>query len=207
MLKNLLVEFIGAFFLVLVIGMTVIPPGNSPMAPLAIGTILAVMVYAGGQFSGGHYNPAVTLAACIRGACKPSMLFPYWVAQLGAAAVASVLVLKFKAGTAPQLMQPEFMSAFIAEFIGTFALCYVVLCTATSKKSEGNSFYGFAIGFTVFACATALGGISGGAFNPAVALGLGVTGILEGGSLMPHFIAQLCAAALAAAVFKTASAE
>jgi aquaporin Z len=207
MLKNLLVEFIGAFFLVLVVGMTVIPPGNSPLAPLAIGTILAVMVYAGGQFSGGHYNPAVTLAACIRGACRFSMLFPYWVAQLGAASVASILVLRFKAETAPQLMRPEFMNAFIAEFIGTFALCYMVLATATSKKSEGNSFYGFAIGFTVFACATALGGISGGAFNPAVALGLGITGIVEGSALCPHLIAELCAAGLAAAVFRVVSAD
>ena len=207
MLKNILVEFIGAFFLVLVVGMTVIPPGNSILAPLAIGSVLAVMIYAGGQFSGGHYNPAVTLAACIRGACSFSMLIPYWVAQLGAAAIASVLVLRFKAETAPQLMRPDFANAFIAEFIGTFALCYMVLCTATSKKCEGNSFYGFAIGFTVFACAVALGGISGGAFNPAVALGLGVTGIVEGASLMPHIIAELCAAALAAAVFKVVSAD
>ncbi len=61
-MKKYVVEFIGTFFLVLTIGMVVIEPGAGALAPLAIGSALAVMVYAGGHISGGHYNPAVTLA-------------------------------------------------------------------------------------------------------------------------------------------------
>ena len=61
-MKNYIVEFIGTFFLVLVIGLTVIEPGAGKFAALAIGATLMVMVYAGGHISGGHYNPAVTFA-------------------------------------------------------------------------------------------------------------------------------------------------
>jgi aquaporin Z len=67
--KALIVEFIGTFFLVLVIGLTVVSPGAGDMAPLAIGATLMVMVYAGGHLSGGHYNPAVTLGVRIFGMC------------------------------------------------------------------------------------------------------------------------------------------
>ncbi len=81
-MKKYVVEFIGAFFLVLTIGFTVLEPGAGAMAPLAIGSALMVMVYAGGHISGGHYNPAVTLAVWMRGRCATQDVIPYMVAKL-----------------------------------------------------------------------------------------------------------------------------
>ena len=96
-LNKYLVEFIGTFFLVLTIGMTVISPGDAGnLAPLAIGGVLMVMIFAGGHISGAHYNPAVTLAVFLRGKCPAKDVAPYIVSQLIAAAVASSLVLFLK---------------------------------------------------------------------------------------------------------------
>ena len=86
-----IVEFIGTFFLVFTVGMTVIDPGGAgPMAPLAIGSALMVMIYAGGHISGGHYNPAVTLAVWIRGRCETKDAIFYWIVQVAAGIVAAV---------------------------------------------------------------------------------------------------------------------
>src|SRR5476649_1297781 len=91
-MKKYLVEFIGTFFLVLTIGMSVIDPGAGALAPLAIGSALMIMVYAGGHVSGGHYNPAVTLAVWLRGRCAAADVLPYWISQiLGALAAACVV--------------------------------------------------------------------------------------------------------------------
>lgn len=173
LLKKCLVEFIGAFFLILTIGCSVFTSGNGVIAPLAIGFILMVMVYAGGHVSGGHYNPAVSLAASVRGALCWKDLVPYWVAQLAGGALAALLV-KYLVVVQPVDVQPVFNipALLICEFLFTFALCYVVLHTATSKDTEGNSYYGLAIGATVVAGAFATAGLCYGAFNPAVAIGL-----------------------------------
>ncbi|MGH3943216.1 MAG: aquaporin, partial [Pseudonocardiaceae bacterium] len=72
-----LVELIGTFFLVLTIGTCVI--GEVAVAPLAIGAVLMVMVYAGGHISGGHYNPGVTLGVFLRGKLAGRDVAPYWV--------------------------------------------------------------------------------------------------------------------------------
>ena len=72
-------ELIGTFFLVLTVALTVM--GGTPLAPLAIGSALMVMVYMGGHISGGHYNPAVTVAVRLRGAMEPSDFLPYILAQ------------------------------------------------------------------------------------------------------------------------------
>jgi aquaporin Z len=172
-MKKYLVEFIGTFFLVFTVGATVITPGAGPLAPIAIGAALMVMVFAGGHISGGHYNPAVTLAVWIRGRCETRDVVPYWVAQIAAALVAAWLVGKIKMpGAAQPLMLGGWKPAFVAEFLFTFALCWVVLNVATSKATMGNHFYGVAIGMTVMVGAFAVGGVSGGAFNPAVATGI-----------------------------------
>src|SRR3954471_5602982 len=98
MVRKLAVEAIGTFFLVLTIGMVVLDPGASPFAPLAIGAVLMVMVYAGGHISGAHYNPAVTLAVWLRGACTVHEAIGYWVFQFVSAAIAATLVLWIKGG-------------------------------------------------------------------------------------------------------------
>lgn len=170
-MKSLVTEAIGTFFLVLSVGLCV--NGDAALAPLAVGATLMVMVYAGGRISGGHYNPAVSLGAAIRGALPMGQLVPYWVAQFAGAIVAGLLVWKVTghpANVAPaELTTP--LKAVVGEAVGTFALVYVVLHTATGKGTEGNSYYGLAIGSTIAAMAVGIGPITGGAFNPAVGLG------------------------------------
>lgn len=167
-MKKCLTEFIGTFFLVMTVGMTAIEPGAGAMAPLAIGSALMIMVYAGGHVSGGHYNPAVTLAVWLRGRCPASDVLPYWVSQILGSLLASLVVLTFKHNPTGDAMNMNQPLGLLAEIIGTFALAYVVLNTATSKGTAGNSFYGLAIGFTVMTMAYGLGAISSGAALAAV---------------------------------------
>jgi aquaporin Z len=205
-MKKYLTEFIGTFFLVLTIGMTVIEPGAGSMAPLAIGAALMIMVYAGGHVSGGHYNPAVTLAVWLRGRCPTSDVLPYWVSQILGSLLASLVVITFKHNPTVIAMDMGLHGGrfvvLLAEFIGTFALAYVVLNVATAKATAGNSFYGLAIGFTVMTMAYGLGGICGGAFNPAVATGFTVMHIVKATDGWVYLIGNLGGAAAAAMIFK-----
>jgi aquaporin Z len=201
-----LTEFLGTLFLVLTIGLTVL--GQSPMAPLAIGASLMIMVYMGGHISGGHYNPAVSLAAMLRGKLPSSEFGPYVVAQVLGATVASLLVYAILGRTFAPAPAPtaSVVAALLVEILYTFALCIVVLNTACHDKTKGNSFYGLAIGFTIVVAAFAGGGISGGAFNPAVGIGPTLVNALIGGgsfaSLWLYVVGPLVGGVLAASVFK-----
>jgi aquaporin Z len=197
-----LTEFIGTFFLVFTIGTTVIAGGTGVIPPLAIGAALMVMVYAGGHISGGHYNPAVTLAVFLRGRCPARDVVPYFVSQVAGALLAAVIVKYLKPGAEVKALVPLVLPAFLVEFLFTFALCYVVLNAATSKATAGNSFYGLAIGMTVMTGAFAVGTISGGAFNPAVAVGVAVMGLLAWPSLWVLLTATFLGGAVAAVVFR-----
>jgi aquaporin Z len=197
-----LTEFIGTFFLVLTIGCTVIPGAAGVIAPLAIGAALMVMVFAGGHVSGAHYNPAVTLGVWLRGRCNAADVVPYWVAQVLGAILASFVATTLVGSPSGPPLTPAPLQAFLAELLYTFALVYVVLNAATAAGTKGNSFYGLAIGFTVMAAAFSVGAISGGAFNPAVAVGAAVMGLISMTSIWIHIIANLVGGAAAAAVFK-----
>lgn len=201
-MKKYLVEFIGMFLFVLTVGMVVIDPGIGSLAPLAIGSVLMVIVYAGGHVSGGHYNPAVTLAVWLRGRCATKDVLPYWIAQILGAFAASYLALYLKGNPAVTPQEIKIVPALIAEFIGTFALCYVVLNVATAKGTAGNSHYGLAIGFTVMVMAFAFGGISGGAFNPAIATGITLMHLEKAANFWIYLTGDLAAGALAAFTFK-----
>jgi aquaporin Z len=136
----------------------------------------------------------VSLAAFMRGRLSRRDLIPYWVAQLVAALIAAVLarfVVNPRSVTALSLHGRGIAAALLAEFLFTFALAYVVLNVATSKDHPGNSFYGLAIGFTVFVGVAAVGGISGGAFNPAVALGASVMGLFSWSDIWIYLVADL----------------
>lgn len=205
-MKKLIVEFIGTFFLVFTVGSVITQGASALLGALAIGSALMVMVYAGGHISGGHYNPAVTLGVWLRGKCDTKDVIPYWIAQLVASVVAAVIIgIMYQktgvlcAGTAGSV---AVLPAIIAEFIGTFALVWVVLNSATAKGTAGNSFYGLAIGFTVFVCAVSVGGISGGAFNPAVGLGVFAMGFAKAGTLAIYIVTDLIAGAAAALTYK-----
>jgi len=203
LMKKYLVEFIGTFFLVLTVGMTVIEPGVAgELAPLAIGSALMIMVYAGGHVSGGHYNPAVTVAVWLRGRCSKADVPGYLGSQFAAGIVAALVVLGLKGDPTVTPKDITIFPALIAELIGTFALAYVVLNVATAKDTSGNSYYGLAIGFTVTTMAFALGGISGGAFNPAVAVGITVMHLAKVSNLWLYLTANLAAGALAAFTFR-----
>jgi len=202
-MNKLIAEFIGTFFLVFTVGMTVV--GNAGvLTPLAIGSVLMVMVYAAGHVSGGHLNPAVTLAVFLRGKCPARDVVPYWAAQLAAAVVAALLV-KFllpEASSKVTAMTPDAVRAVVVEFLFTFALAFVVLNSATAKGTAGNSFYGMAIGFTVLVGAITVGGISGGAFNPAVAVGISVMGLSGWANIWIFLLGNLAGGAAAALVFR-----
>lgn len=200
-----LTEFVGTFFLVLTVGFVVTAP-ISPLGPIAIGAILMVMVYAGGHISGAHYNPAVSLAVFMRGKLKPADVGPYMAAQLLGAVAAALAVRGMTGATfvpAPAA-DASTIAVLLAEFLFTFALALVVLNTATATETEGNAYFGLAIGFTVAAGAIAAGGLSGGAFNPAVGLGPAVVHVMNGGSIAHvwiYLLAPLAGGAAAALVF------
>jgi aquaporin Z len=201
-------EFIGTFFLVLTVGMTVLDPNNAGLwAPLAIGSALAVMVYAGGHVSGGHYNPAVSLAVFLRNRLTGTDLWLYWVAQLAGGAVAAFITLYLKGEGAPAPLAPDHLKALLAEFLFTFALCYVVLNVATTRATNGNSYFGWAIGFTVLVGAYAVGAISSGAFNPAVALGITILNLSHWSNIWIYLVANLLGGAAAALVVNAAHPE
>ncbi len=209
-LKKYTVELIGTFFLVLTIACTGLLGAEGVIAPLAIASALMIMVYAGGHISGGHYNPAVSLAAVIRGALSPCQFIPYAVSQI-IGAVLAVIVFNLMASDSIMITAPaefDIKGLLIAEFLFTFALCYVVLQTATTKNNANNSYYGLAIGFTVLTGAFAVGGVlCAGAFNPAVAIGVSMLGIITVKYSLLTIIANLLGGACAALVFKAVYSE
>jgi aquaporin Z len=204
-MRKYVTEFIGTFVLVFTVGATVM--SGTDLAPLAIGAALMVMVYAGGHISGGHYNPAVTLGVLLRGGQMPTGdVLPYWVSQLFGAFIAAWLA-RFIINppivhTALLGSGHKIVAALLAEFIFTFALVYVVLNVATSKDQPNNSFFGLAIGFTVMVGAFAVGGVSGGAFNPAVAFGAMLMGLINWTNFWIYLVAELLGGAVAAIAFR-----
>ncbi|MFV0252910.1 MAG: MIP/aquaporin family protein [Beutenbergiaceae bacterium] len=206
-MRKYVVEFIGTFFLVFTVVATVLT--DQALAPLAIGASLMVMIYAGGHISGGHFNPAVSTAALVRGGFAGIDLLGYWAAQL-AGGVAGALLASYavgSSGSAEALSGAAIVPALLVEFLFTFALAWVVLNVATSKDTEGNSFYGLAIGFTVVVGAIAVGGISGGAFNPAVAFGASFAGLFAWSNIWIFLVANLLGGAVAGLAFKALSAN
>lgn len=205
-MKKYLVEFIGTFFLVLTVGCTVALGSGTPFAPIAIGFALMIMVYAGGYISGGHYNPAVSLGAAVRGALEWKHLLMYWIAQFLGAIAAGLVVLSFMQVLKPVAINNFYLSnLIIAEFLFTFALVYVVLHTATSTKTEGNSYYGLAIGSTVTVGAFAVGGLCLAAFNPAVAVAAGMLHLASVKTVVITICSNTIGALVAALVYRLTS--
>ncbi|HEX6806688.1 MAG TPA: aquaporin [Gemmatimonadaceae bacterium] len=210
-MREYLTECIGTFFLVFTVCLTVL--NGTPGAALAIGASLMIMVYMGGHISGGHYNPAVTLAVWMRGKLSGSQVIPYWIAQLVGGIVAGLIsyLIMGKSLVVAPAPSATVLQVLVVEFLFAFALCLVVLQTATNPKTSGNSYYGLAIGFTVTVGAYAAGGVSGGAFNPAVGTGPAIASMLTGGGTMSHvwlyIVGGLLGGAAAAAVYKVQSPE
>jgi len=211
MKKKLIVEFIGTFFFIFTVGcagVLQLAGTRGAMAPVAIGGILMVMVFAGGHISGGMYNPAVSLSAMLRGRLPAKDFVAYVIVQLVAAMLAGLFITRL---IAPDYdvrpLDPDIRSAMICEFLFTFALCFVVLNVATSKGTQGNSFYGLAIGGTMMTGVFAVGEISGGVFNPAIGIGMVMMKYLSFKTVIFYVIVQFVAGGAAALAFKVANPE
>lgn len=203
-MKKYIVELIGTMFLVFAVGNAVI--SNNPLAPIAIGLMLMVMIFAGGHISGAHFNPAVTIGVWLRGKCDKKDVIPYILCQIVGAVIAS-LVVKALRGSGAGGAEFDLTKVIIAELFGTFALVWVVLNVATAKGTSGNSFYGAAIGMTVTAGAFAVGDISGAVFNPAVAVGAVAMKLIQVKFLWVYLVVGPVAAFIAAKLFKGVSEE
>jgi len=201
-MNKYITELIGTFFLVLTVGCTAVMGGQGVIPPLAIGAALMVMIFAGGHISGAHYNPAVTLGVWIRGRCDTKDVVPYIVSQVIGAVLAALVVGYFKGSASVAAMNVSIGPAFLAELLFTFALVFVVLNVATAKDTAGNSFYGLAIGMTVMVGAFSVGSISGGAFNPAVAVGITMMGAAAWSNIWIYLVANFLGGAAAGVTFK-----
>jgi len=203
-----MIEFIGTFFLVLTIGLNVTQ--KNIFAPIAIGSILMVMIFMGGHISGAHYNPAVTLGVRLTGRqhISSSSAVMYVLVQVVGGLFGSVISYGATGETFVVAPGPTsgFGIAIMLEFFYTFALVSVMLNCATTKSQNSNSFFGLAIGFTVLAGAYSAGPLSGGAFNPAVATGPTIiNGIVNKGTfkyLWVYWLGDLAGATFAAVVFR-----
>jgi aquaporin Z len=206
-MKKYLAEFIGTFFLIFTIWMTVptsMVTGAGMMTRLSIGLSLMVMVYAGAHISGAHYNPAITLAVWMRRKISGIDAVLYVAVQIAAAVIASLLVMYML--DASQLRQEgtpvkDSIKALMAEFLGAFALVYVYL--NVMKDRTTNSYYGLAIGLTVPVMAYSLGTISGGVFNPVVFISGGIIKWGVWSDAWIYLVGGLGGAALASVVFST----
>ena len=208
-LAPFVVEFVGTCMLAFTVGCAAAPSNGSGLAPLAIGAMLMTQVFMGGATSGGHYNPAVSLGALVRAAegFTPRTALGYLAAQLaggvagGGLARAAVPAIGFPAVAS----QTTVGAAFVAELVATSFLVFVVLQAATNSKTQGNSFFGLAIGFTVCAMAVSVGGLSGGAFNPAVAMLALVSGSPLASSFWVYLVAPPLGGVVAGIAFRVVS--
>lgn len=201
-MKKILNEFIGSFFWTSTMVICLLGSAGQFTA-LAVGGIVMALVFAGGHISGAHYNPATTIAVWLRGKCNVRDVPLYIFAQLLSAAVAALIadsILLHKLGDA-QFPKGDAIAIIFAELLGTFALVYTLLNVATTKDTSGNSFYGLAVGGIVMAGIFSLGNITGGAFNPAVALGLSISKIVPFSSIWLYWIGELIGGVSAAYAF------
>lgn len=205
MKNKLIAEFIGTYFLYLIIGMCVTPPGAAALTPLAVAIGLAALVYSCGHISKAHFNPATTVTYFCAGTHSASAFLPYLLAILaGSIAAAFTVPLLNPEGLAEVVsIDVVWPRVLIAEFLFTFALMWVILNVAIAEGTKANGFYGISIGAIVGAGAFAVGPISFAAFNPAVTLALCINGFLPWSALLPYTLVQGVAAAVAGLLFKS----
>ena len=192
-MKKYLTEFIGTFFLVLIIGLS--------KNPLAIGFGLTILVYMGAHISGAHYNPAVSLAMLMRKEININDFMKYISSQVLGASLAAYVVSIMMSNmiVQPDLQEPVAV-ILIAELLFTYLLVFVILNVATHPNLEGNSFYGFAIGLTVMTGAYCVGPLTGGVFNPAVSIGPSLIDLITGNGISQHFLWYYLTAPVAGSV-------
>jgi aquaporin Z len=205
MKNQLIAEFIGTYFLYLIIGMCVTPPGSAAFTPIAVGVGLAALVYSCGHLSKAHFNPATTVAYFCAGTHPRSTFLPY-IVVIFAGAIAAALtigVLNPEGLAKVSAIEINTPRVIVAEFAFTFALMWVILNVAIAKGTKGNPFYGLAIGAIVAAGAYAVGNITFAAFNPAVTLSLCFNGFIPWSAFLLYAIVQVFAATVAGYLFRS----
>jgi len=199
-------EFLGTYVLVLTVGLNVL--GGSPSGAWSIAASLMVMIFALGNCSGAHFNPAVTIAIMLsgRGCCSPRDGAAYIVTQLVAGVCASYTYAAMHHGNTFALEPAgghSWVQALGAEMVYTFVLCFVVLSVATIKTPL-SQYFGLAIGSCVTVGGVAIGNVSGGSLNPAVSTGISAARIIGGGhfyNCLIYSAAEIAGAGVAAGVF------
>ncbi|MEM8868662.1 MAG: aquaporin [Verrucomicrobiota bacterium] len=205
MRNKLIAEFIGTYFLYLIIGLCATPPGAGTLTPLAVMVGLTALVYSCGHISKAHFNPATTVTYFCAGTHSAKAFTPYVaVILLGAIAAALTMGLLNPEGLQQvEAIQIDLPKVIVAEFLFTFALMWVILNVAIAQGTKGNQFYGLAIGTIVGAGAYAVGPISFAAFNPAVTLALSLNGFIPWPTLGIYGLVQVLAAAAAGRLFRS----
>lgn len=205
---RLIAEGFGSFFLVLTAGLNVIGGSNAPV--FSIAAVLMVLIFALGNVSGGHFNPSVTLAVLLRGGghIAPGDAGLYMTVQFLGGILGGITYAILEHGRTFPLNKGEgfgWSQVAVAEIVFTFVLCYVVLAVACVRQEKKlRQLFGFAIGSCVTAGGIAIGNISGGVLNPAVAFAVAFTSLFSGGNFwhsVPYMLFQFLGAALAAGVF------
>ena len=198
--RKYVVEFFGTFFLVMVICMTL--GGNyGAFSPMAAGVMLIALTYASFALSGAHFNPALSVACYLRGKLLAGDLLPYIVSQFLGGTLAAMLAGFLLTSGEPSTITPRelpIVPSLIAELLGTMLFVYVFLNLTSSKKTTGNIIYGIAIGLTFMACLYTFGAISGGAFNPSIALGITMANITTWDTIWIFPVANFTGGVLAA---------
>ena len=215
-LKNrCLLEAVGTFLLMFSISAVSLTGQSAIVSALAIAATLIAIVFTIGPFTGGHFNPAMSLGFCIRGAMPGRELVPYWIAQIAAAVIATFLAfLMIKGSFSADLLAsylerkteaeggPTSMQFAIAEVLFTFALVFLTINVAGTRTQAGNQYFGFVVGLTVLAGILTVGAIASAVFNPAVLVGLLVLGLVGAADGVVILISTIVGAILAAGLFK-----
>mmetsp|Transcript_13934 Transcript_13934/g.36887 ORF Transcript_13934/g.36887 Transcript_13934/m.36887 type:complete len:452 (-) Transcript_13934:243-1598(-) len=201
---KLVSEFLGTYFLVLTIGLNVL--AGSKAAFFSIAAAYMSMIYALGDVSGAHFNPAVTvaIAGCGRNKITPAEVGMYIVAQVAGGISAGFSYKAYYHGNSFPLGpvgDSSWGEVSVAESVFTFVLCFVVLSVAISEKTAAPEMFGLAIGSCVTMAGCAIGGISGAALNPAVAAGIAVSHMSGVPNCLFYSLFELAGACMAAGVF------
>jgi len=175
-LRRGVAEFVGAFTLIFIGGGAGIVSGQDLVAVgLANGLAIGIMVTNLGHISGGHFNPAITLAFRATNRITTRLAVVYWIAQFLGAFVAAAFLRAFfhKAIIGADPHAPVFGAGkgFLLELIMTFFLVWAVWATAVDPRGAFKAIAGLAIGLTITIDVFMGGPLTGAAMNPARAFG------------------------------------